>query len=131
MADDLVAYQHEVSVRLSGERADLPWAETYDLNLNSGSRLTTVKQLIPDIDGAVQSILYSLFYRMSRSVMVDHERQRYSGRPSSKRRRKQVRPERLRRLSRHGSRHPAARSRLELRQVSLGPKFVLSRWASI
>ena len=27
----------------------LPWAETYDLNLNSGAFLTTVKQLIPDI----------------------------------------------------------------------------------
>ena len=38
----------------------LPWAETYDLNLNSGARLTTVKQLIPDISGAIQSVLYSL-----------------------------------------------------------------------
>ena len=29
----------------------LPWAETFDLNLNSGAKLTTLKQLIPDIDG--------------------------------------------------------------------------------
>ena len=46
----------------------LPWAETFDLNLNSGSMLTTVKQMIPDIDGDVTNLLYSLFYRTSRSV---------------------------------------------------------------
>ena len=37
-----------------------------------GARLTTVKQMIPDIAGAVQNVLYSLFYRMSRSVSVDY-----------------------------------------------------------
>ena len=71
MADDLVAFQHEVPYAYPAN-VPLPWAETYDLNLNSGGLLTTVKQLIPDIGGAVQSILYSLFYRMSRTVMVDH-----------------------------------------------------------
>ena len=72
MADDLVAFQHEVPYAYPAN-VPLPWAETYDLNLNSGGLLTTVKQLIPDIGGAVQSILYSLFYRMSRTVMVDHD----------------------------------------------------------
>ena len=71
MADDLVAFQHEVPYAYPAN-VPLPWAETYDLNLNSGAFLTTVKQLIPDISGAVQTILYSLFYRMSRTVMVDH-----------------------------------------------------------
>ena len=70
MADDLVAFQHEVPFAYP-VNVPLPWAETYDLNLTSGSMLTTVKQLIPDIDGAVQNVLYSLFYRMSRSVTVD------------------------------------------------------------
>ena len=70
MADDLIAYQHEVPSAYPAN-VDLPWAETYDLNLNSGATLTTVKQLIPDIDGAVANVLYSLFYRMSRSVGVD------------------------------------------------------------
>ena len=70
MADDLIAYQHEVPSAYPAN-IDLPWAETYDLNLNSGATLTTVKQLIPDIDGAVANVLYSLFYRMSRSVGVD------------------------------------------------------------
>ena len=70
MADDLVAYQHEVPNAYPAN-VPLPWAETYDLNLNSGSRLTTLKQLIPDVEGAVQNLLYSVFYRTSRSVALD------------------------------------------------------------
>ena len=70
MADDTVAYQHEVPYAYPVD-VPLPWAETFDLNLNSGSKLTTVKQLIPDIEGAVQNILYSLYYRNSRSVSLD------------------------------------------------------------
>ena len=71
MADDLVAFQHEVPFAYPAN-VDLPWAESYDLNLNSGSRLTTVKQLIPDIKGAVANVLYSLFYRISRSLSFDY-----------------------------------------------------------
>ena len=70
MADDLVAFQHEAG-NTYPTSVPLPWAETYDLNLNSGSRLTTVKQLIPDIEGDATNLLYSLFYRTSRSVMPD------------------------------------------------------------
>ena len=71
MADDIYAYQHEVP-NAYPVNVELPWAETYDLNLNSGGRLTTVKQLIPDIKGAVANVLYSLLYRMSRSLGVDY-----------------------------------------------------------
>ena len=71
MADDLIAYQHEVPYAYPAD-TDLPWAETYDLNLNSGALLTTVKQMIPDIKGAVANVLYSLFYRTSRSLSVDY-----------------------------------------------------------
>jgi hypothetical protein len=67
MADGLVAFQHEAGL-VYPANVPLPWAETFDLNLNSGSRLTTVKQMIPDVDGDVNNLLYSLFYRMSRSV---------------------------------------------------------------
>lgn len=70
MADDLIAFQHEVPFAYPAN-VDLPWAETFDLNLNSGGTLTTVKQLIPDIKGAVANVLYSLFYRTSRSLAVD------------------------------------------------------------
>jgi hypothetical protein len=66
MADGTIAFEHEASVVYGN--ADLPWAETYDLNIVSGGRLTTVKQMIPDIGGNVQSLLYSLFYRSSRSL---------------------------------------------------------------
>jgi hypothetical protein len=70
MADGLVAYQHELG-NVYPNGTPLPWAQTFDLNLNSGSRLTTVKQMIPDIGGDVNNLRYSLIYRMSRSVMPD------------------------------------------------------------
>ena len=57
----------------------LPYAETFDLSLTTGSRLTTVKQLIPDVKAieavdpnvianAIGNLRYSLFYRNSRSL---------------------------------------------------------------
>ena len=57
----------------------LPFAETFDLTLTTGSRLTTVKQLIPDVEAveatdptvianAIANLRYSLFYRNSRSL---------------------------------------------------------------
>ena len=57
----------------------LPFAESFDLSLTSGSRLTTVKQLIPDVEAveatdpvtianAIANLRYSLFYRNSRSL---------------------------------------------------------------
>ena len=67
MADDLIAYQHEVPNAYPID-VPLPWAETFDLNLNSGSKLTTLKQLMPDIDGDPTNLLYSVFYRNSRSA---------------------------------------------------------------
>jgi hypothetical protein len=70
MADGLVAYQHEASNAYPPD-VPLPWAETYDLNLVSGSRLVTVKQMIPDVEGDVANLRYSLFYKNSRSVMAD------------------------------------------------------------
>ena len=46
------SYQHEVPrSALPGRTCRLPWAETYDLNLDSGSKLTTLKQLIPRRSG--------------------------------------------------------------------------------
>jgi hypothetical protein len=70
MADQTNAYEHELG-DIYPNGTPLPWAETFDLNLNSGSKLTTLKQMIPDINGDVNNLLYSVFYRMSRSVMPD------------------------------------------------------------
>ena len=81
MADDYVAFQHEVGSAYANASMPvvLPFAETFDLTLTSGSRLTTVKQLIPDVKGiipgsqtsnanAIANLLYSVFYRNSRSL---------------------------------------------------------------
>jgi hypothetical protein len=80
-ADDLYAFQHEVGPAYANVNMPvvLPFAETFDLNLASGSRLTTVKQAIVDVEavdendpGAIANIIanlrYSLFYRNSRSL---------------------------------------------------------------
>lgn len=65
-ADDLIAFQHEVGTVYVN--ADLPFAETFDLNLTSGARLTTIKQMIPDVEGDIENLRYSIFYRNSRSL---------------------------------------------------------------
>jgi hypothetical protein len=70
MADGLVSYKHEDGLAYPAT-VPLPWAETFDLNLTSGSQLVTVKQMIPDIEGDATNLLYSLFYRRSRSVAPD------------------------------------------------------------
>jgi hypothetical protein len=70
MADGLNVYEHELG-NVYPNGTPLPWAQTFDLNIASGSRLTTVKQMIPDVQGDVNNLRYSLFYRMSRSVMAD------------------------------------------------------------
>ena len=84
MADGTIAFQHEVQSTLAGgffyayANCDPPFAETFDLNVAQGSRLVTVKQLLPDIEvsgftdptataNAVSQVGYSLFYRNSRS----------------------------------------------------------------
>ena len=71
MADGKIAYTHEVPPPWYYPNSPLPWAQTFDLNLNSGANLTTVKQMIPDIGGDASNVLYSLLYRSSRSVMPD------------------------------------------------------------
>jgi hypothetical protein len=82
-ADDFVAFQHEVFQSTSYANANmpvmLPFAESFDLNLNSGARLTTIKQLMPDVEAidppnpqaiaeAIQNLSYSVFYRRTRSI---------------------------------------------------------------
>lgn len=80
-ADDYVAFQHEVGATYANASMPvvLPFAESYDLNLLSGARLITVKQMIPDVEAvgasdpvsianAIGSLRYSLFYRNSRSL---------------------------------------------------------------
>ena len=80
-ADDYVAFQHEVGSAYANASMPVapPFAETFNLNLTSGARLITVKQMIPDVEAveaadpvsianAISSLRYSLFYRNSRSL---------------------------------------------------------------
>lgn len=80
-ADDYVAFQHEVGSAYANASMPvvLPFAETFDLNVNSGGLLTTIKQLIPDVEAvdaddpaaianAIANLRYSVFYRNSRSL---------------------------------------------------------------
>ena len=67
MADGLNAYQHEAGNYYPAD-VPLPWAETFDLNLTSGARLITVKQMIPDVVGDFANLNYQLAYSMSRSA---------------------------------------------------------------
>jgi hypothetical protein len=78
MANGLVAYQHELGNYYSADAA-LPFAETFDVKFGPDARLTTVKQLIPNIEtlelsdptaiaNAIGAVRYSLFYRNSRSL---------------------------------------------------------------
>jgi hypothetical protein len=80
-ADDFVAFQHEVGAVYANANAPvvLPFAESFDLNINSGGVLTTVKQLLPDVEAvdatdptiianALANLRYSLFFRNSRSL---------------------------------------------------------------
>ena len=85
MANGTVAYQHEVAGQAYSSDAALPFAETFDLNILGGARLITVKQLIPDIEGAASRVAYSLFYRNGRVVDVDNPN---LGGPAEQRRRR-------------------------------------------
>ena len=80
-ADDYVAFQHEVGATYANASMPVvqPFAETFNLSLTSGARLTTVKQLIPDVQAveaddpvsianAIANLRYSVFYRNSRSL---------------------------------------------------------------
>jgi hypothetical protein len=82
-ADDYVAIQHEIFQATSYVNVSMPveapFAETFDLNLASGAMLTTVKQLMPDVEAldptdanaaqaAISNLRYSMFYRRSRSL---------------------------------------------------------------
>ena len=80
-ADDFVAFQHEVGVTYANASmpVQLPFAETFDLNILGGARLITVKQMIPDVEAldapdapsaanAIANLRYSMFYRNSRSL---------------------------------------------------------------
>ena len=69
-ANGTIPYQHEVGLSYSPD-AVLPWAETFDLNLASGSKLTTLKQLLPNVQGPFDALQYQFWTKFSRSQQGD------------------------------------------------------------
>lgn len=66
LADGTKAYKHESGINYAGV-TEYPWIETYVLNIQSGGKLMTVKQMLPDIDGDSSKISFQLYYKMDRS----------------------------------------------------------------
>lgn len=66
LANVTTVWQHELGPTYSPD-APLPWAETFDLNLTSGKRLATLKQVIPDVAGDPTNVQFAFFAGMSRS----------------------------------------------------------------
>jgi hypothetical protein len=65
-ADGTQPFRHEGVNSIYYSDCDLPWAETFSLNLASGGRLTTLKQMLIDLDGDPANLSCQLFYRMNR-----------------------------------------------------------------
>ncbi|HEY1878306.1 MAG TPA: hypothetical protein VGG68_00085 [Caulobacteraceae bacterium] len=63
-ADGQQPYRHESGVYFND--CDLPWADTFSLNLSSGGNLTTLKQMLVDLDGDPTNLHYQLYTRMTR-----------------------------------------------------------------
>ena len=69
MANGRKIYRHESGWYYDDavEGEDFPWAETFAINTSGGGRLSTFWQLLPDVEGAVESLAFSLSYNIKRS----------------------------------------------------------------
>lgn len=65
MSDGNSIYQHEDGFSYPG--AEKPWAETFAINVASGDPIITVDQMLPDIEGNADTILFDFFYKDDRS----------------------------------------------------------------
>lgn len=66
MANGTVAYKHESGFNYP-DGTELPWAETFNINMGSGAGLTTFKQMMPDLDGDSTNIGFQLYYKNDRT----------------------------------------------------------------
>lgn len=67
MSDGVSVYQHEYgnTYALLPEE-ELPWAETHVINVAGGALLCTVGRMIPDLEGDVTKLLFSMDYNIDR-----------------------------------------------------------------
>lgn len=72
MSDGTKVYYHE-STDLYPGADTLPFAETHVINLQSGAGLMTMQQLLPDLQGHIDDIRFSFFYKNERSRGVEKQ----------------------------------------------------------
>ena len=58
------AYRHESGVYYNA--CDLPWTETFPMQVQGGARLATIKQMIADVKGDETQIQYRIAYKNNR-----------------------------------------------------------------
>jgi hypothetical protein len=62
MATDTKVFRHEEGYVYPGV-SSLPWAETFTLNTGGGRNLTTIRQMLPEIDGDRNAVQFRFIKR--------------------------------------------------------------------
>lgn len=70
MCVDTRAFRHESGL-VYPDAPELPFAETFNLNLQSGSRMVTIDQMIPNVEGDVSDVRISFLKTDDRSRGVE------------------------------------------------------------
>lgn len=82
MADDNVIYRHEFGTSFGGA-PELPWIESFPVQMYVGTKDLTVKQLEPDVEGSAEQLRFSLVYKQQFTGDVEKQsplRRIYAGR---------------------------------------------------
>lgn len=66
MSDGVKVYLHEDGYVYSG--ADMPWVESHTFNLNNGTTMATVKQLLPEVGDNADAIQFKFYKRQNPSA---------------------------------------------------------------
>lgn len=68
MSDGSNVFQHESgNFYQLGADEELPWVETFSININSGTLLSTFWQMLPDIEGNSDALGFQLHYNIPRT----------------------------------------------------------------
>lgn len=66
MANGVKIYFHEQGQSYAG--SELPWVESYSINMDSGTRMMTLDQMLPDIEGGIENIEFIFYTRENRAT---------------------------------------------------------------
>lgn len=59
MSDGTKVFKHEIGNNYPGA-SELPWAESYTINMGGGSMLSTIHQMLPEVNGETQKVRFRL-----------------------------------------------------------------------